>query len=112
VEKNFTLILPALALENMLTLGAGEANGASMMQLVLAADIAPGTYDMTDSFDGISASYLVTTPTQQSFSSTTGSMTIITNDATGIKGTFHYSALEFDDTTTTEVTDGEFYIEY
>lgn len=113
VEKDFTLILPAAVLQNTLTLSASEANASSMIALMLAADIAPGTYDMVDSpLDGPHGTYTIMSSTPLGFTTTTGSITIISNDATAIKGTFHYTATDFEETTTIEITDGEFYIEY
>lgn len=99
----------SLSVGDMMTISGFNMANSSNLQLVLPADITVGTYDITDNpFDGPTAVYFAD---EESWDAIDGSLTIISTSGGFIKGTFSFTAQDFDEVNTIEVTNGEFNIE-
>ena len=107
-ETDFTISLAAIS-GNFLTISGQNVAPPKQIQIFTNADIAPGTYDITEEGgfgEGVAAMYsegLVL------YTAVSGELTIISNDGESIKGTFEFSAYNTEDESEIiEVTNGEF----
>jgi hypothetical protein len=103
VEKDFTNIQASVTGENVQIIGlllSGEA-----VQMLIDADIAPGTYQ----FGSASATTIAYQNLSDAYPFDQGSLTITNNSGGFITGTFSFTGTNFDDETI-EVT-GEFNVE-
>jgi hypothetical protein len=108
-QTNFGTIM-TLSSGGHMTLGGTNMSTFSSIQLLVSEDITPGTYDiMNNPFSGPTAIY--SSNGTESFSSTDGTLTIISVSGGWIKGTFSFTATDMDGENPVEVTNGEFNIE-
>lgn len=94
------------------TYSLSGTNGIDMMTITMPDNITAGTYPIGDDLDGVMATYMVQNPQQESYSSLPGgSITIISVGGGWVKGTFSYSAENFDGDDTIQVTEGSFNVQ-
>jgi hypothetical protein len=89
---------------------ASKANGDTV-GLSIEQSLVPGTYTMDGTFGAtVSGSTLLSNTLYRNIAG--GTLTIISKSATRIKGTFSFSAQNFDQTITKQITQGTFDVEY
>ncbi|QYJ68092.1 DUF6252 family protein [Flavobacterium litorale] len=110
-ETNFIIAI-AVVSGNYLTVSGQNVAPPKQIQLIMDADITPGTYDITEDGgfnNGVTGLYsegLVLYVVQS------GQLTIISNDGNSVKGTFAFSAYKAEDESEIiEITNGDFDIE-
>ncbi|MES2485456.1 MAG: DUF6252 family protein [Bacteroidota bacterium] len=91
-----------------LSITGSDFNEGINHNIFIGTQTQPGTYVISNSLSN--PPFVTYTLDDVDYTSTTGTLTIISNDGTFIKGTFNYTAVNGNDTIT--VTAGEFNIEY
>ncbi|KGO91902.1 DUF6252 family protein [Flavobacterium subsaxonicum] len=103
-------IISGLTAGTTLNLTGTDAATMSFMNIMVDTDITPGIYTMAESpFDGPTASYQVG---EIGYFTTTGTITIISNENGFIKGTFSFNGADIDGINTIVVTAGSFNVGY